>query len=155
MVDFLSQYDEKTVDELRERLDDLAVVELAEIDRYERQNKNRVTLRDAIESEIRQRPEPSGDSSADSTETENRAGSVSDSGGTLSDDSQDAEPGASDEVSEEGDSIREERTVTVRAQSRGYYGGLWFDEPGVKSVRQSVRIDAALEDTALERVEED
>jgi hypothetical protein len=155
MIDFLSDYDDKTVDELRERLDDLAVVELAEIDRYERQNKNRVTLRDAIESEIRQRPESNRDSPSDSTETENHTGSLADSDAVITDDGQDENPGESDENDREGDDEREGGTVRVRARSRGYFGGLWFDERGVKEVEQSVRIDAALKETDLERVEED
>lgn len=155
MVDFLSQYDEKTVDELRERLDDLAVVELAEIDRYERQNKNRVTLLDAIESEIRRRPESDGNSSGGSTETENRSGSLADSQTMSPDDGQDEESGQDDAGGGAGDGGDKNRTIRVRANSRGYYGGLWFDDAGVKEVKQSVRIDAALEDTDLERVEED
>ncbi len=48
-----ANYEELTVDEISERLDDLSVNELSKVREYEKQNKDRETLIDRIERKIR------------------------------------------------------------------------------------------------------
>lgn len=47
----------------------------------------------------------------------------------------------------------QDELITVEAPRSGYYGGLWFDEPGEKVVRDNSRVQTALEETRLTQPE--
>lgn len=134
MTNFIPDYDDATVDEVVDQLDDLDPEQLRELYDYESAHKHRVTLLDAIDQELDSRDgvEVTADEPDDPTDDE---------------DGDDETESTEDEADERGQ-------VRVRVPGRGYYAGHWFDEGQYVTLDHTNRVQDAIDDGDLTLIDD-